>query len=180
MAQDDVIGNDMLNLAKRMNADGEIVRDQETRARITGETLSRETERPFADNTVHNLLITKYPFRDETGEVAGVVSVSVDLTDQKKAENAIRESEAKLQAITQNAPMLLNLKDMEGRYQFVNDVYAQWVGKPVDEIIGKTVTEVFRTEPWTPSWNRKPRCWRPENPPSSRHRRCRRRATASG
>jgi PAS domain S-box-containing protein len=143
LAQDDVIGNDILSLAERTNADGETVKDQEIRARITGETLSRETERPFADNTVHNLLITKYPFRDETGEVAGVVSVSVDLTDQKKAENAIRKSEAKLQAITQNAPMLLNLKDMEGRYQFVNDVYAQWVRKPVDEIIGKTVTEIF-------------------------------------
>ena len=143
LAQDDVIGNDILSLSERMNADGEIVRSQETRARITGETLSRETERPFADNTVHNLLITKYPFRDETGDVTGVVSVSVDLTDQKKAENAIRESEAKLQAITQNAPLLLNLKDKEGRYQFVNDVYAQWVRKPVDEIIGKTVSEVF-------------------------------------
>ncbi len=140
---DDVIGKDVLSLSERLNSDGETIRSQEARARVTGETLSRETERPFADNTIHNLLITKYPFRDETGEVAGVVSVSVDLTDQKKAENAIRENEAKLQAITQNAPMLLNLKDKEGRYQFVNDVYAQWVRKPVDEIIGKTVTEVF-------------------------------------
>ncbi|MEQ9360418.1 MAG: PAS domain S-box protein, partial [Rhodospirillales bacterium] len=89
------------------------------------------------------LRMIKFPVVDGDGAVLGVGSASLDITDQKKAEIAIRESEARLQAITQNAPMLLNLKDMDGRYQFVNDVYAQWVGKPVDEIIGKTVIDIF-------------------------------------
>ena len=44
-----VIGNDILSLAVLMNADGAVVREQESRARRTGETLFRETERPFAD-----------------------------------------------------------------------------------------------------------------------------------
>lgn len=89
------------------------------------------------------LRFIKFPVRDDEGTVIGIGTAAMDITDQKMAENAIRESEAKLQAITQNAPMLLNLKDKEGRYQFVNDVYAQWVRKPVDEIIGKTVSEIF-------------------------------------
>tara|TARA_R110001592_G_scaffold25555_4_gene96972 strand:- start:1585 stop:8892 length:7308 start_codon:yes stop_codon:yes gene_type:complete len=127
---DDVIGNDILNLAERTNADGETVKDQEIRARITGETLSRETERPFADNTVHNLLITKYPFRDETGEVAGVVSVSVDLTD-------LRDRERQLSTLVENVPgMVFRTRESQG-----GEFQVEFLSEGVEGITGYSAAE---------------------------------------
>jgi len=109
----------------------------------TGEVKDFESYARSEELKGRLLRFIKFPVRDDNGTAIGVGTAAMDITDKKMAENAIRESEAKLQAITQNAPMLLNLKDMDGRYQFVNDVYAQWVRKSVDEIIGKTVAEIF-------------------------------------
>ena len=127
------VSEDLLEVDREVLASGQ-VRDFESHAR------SEELKGRL-------LRFIKFPVRDDEGTVIGIGTAAMDITDQKMAENAIRESEAKLQAITQNAPMLLNLKDKEGRYQFVNDVYAQWVRKPVDEIIGNTVSEVFPNRP---------------------------------
>jgi PAS domain S-box-containing protein len=112
----------------------------------TGEVQDFESYARSAELEGRLLRFIKFPVRDDEGTVIGIGTAAMDITDKKLAENAIRESEAKLQAITQNAPMLLNLKDLEGRYQFVNEVYAQWVRKPVDEIIGKKITEIFSSE----------------------------------
>ena len=133
-----VIGNDILSLAVLMNADGAVVREQESRARRTGETLFRETERPFADGAIHNLQITKYPFRDETGAVAGVVSVSVDMTAQVETRYRLEESERLLRYVVDNLPVGLTVKDTAGRYVQVNKTLAEWHGLTEDRMLGLT------------------------------------------
>lgn len=85
----------------------------------------------------------KFPVTDPNGDIIGIGTAAMDVTDEKNAETAIRESEAKLQAITQNVPMLLNLKDLDGRFQFANESYSQWVNKPMSEILGKTSEDLF-------------------------------------
>ncbi|MEQ8229370.1 MAG: PAS domain-containing protein [Rhodospirillales bacterium] len=117
--------------------------DIDKRILVTGEVADFESPAKSPELDGKLLRFIKFPVRDGSGEVIGIGTAAMDITDQKKAENAIRENEAKLQAITQNAPMLLTLKDLDGRYQFVNESYSQWVKKPVEDIIGKTLREVF-------------------------------------
>lgn len=117
--------------------------DVDRRVLATGEVADFEAPAKSPELDGKLLRFIKFPVHDGDGSVIGIGTAAMDITDQKRAEIAIRESEAKLQAITQNAPMLLNLKDLNGRYQFVNESYSQWVKKPVEEIIGKTLKEVF-------------------------------------
>jgi PAS domain S-box-containing protein len=85
----------------------------------------------------------KFPVRDIEDKVIGVGSAAIDITDQRRAEEAIRENEAKLQAFTQNAPLFMSFKDLQGRIQFVNESYANWLRKKPEEIVGLTVREIF-------------------------------------
>lgn len=132
LSQDDVIGSDILGLANRMNADGTVVREQETKARIDGESLSRETERMFVDNSIHNLRITKYPFIDESGEVTGVVSVGVDLTD-------LRDRERQLSTLVENVPGLVfrTLRRPDG------SIHVEFLSEGVKDILGEDAATIM-------------------------------------
>lgn len=55
---------------------------------VSNETLM------LVDGKLHQLEITKSRLRDTKGEVIGAIGVSVDVTDRKRAEEALRESEA--------------------------------------------------------------------------------------
>ena len=77
---------------------------------------------------------------DWRGEAAIQVT-TIDITERKRAEEAVRESEQRLHAVFENTPVCLNLKDTEGRYLLVNKPYEEWLGFSADEIIGKKASE---------------------------------------
>ncbi|MGN6644535.1 MAG: PAS domain-containing sensor histidine kinase, partial [Verrucomicrobiota bacterium] len=62
-----------------------------------------------------------------------VVVVMVDITERKKVETALRNSEYQLRMVTNNAPLLISYLRRDGVYQFGNSVYQDWMGKdPAD------------------------------------------------
>ena len=83
------------------------------------------------------------PVRDSVGNVIGVGIAAVNLTEQKRAEEALERSEALLRAVLDNCPDAIFMKNREGRLQMVNPATCAVVGKPADELIGKTDVEAF-------------------------------------
>jgi PAS domain S-box-containing protein len=69
-----------------------------------------------------------------------------DITERKKAERELKESQAKLQAILDYSPALIYVKDLKGRYILANTNYRQLLELHSEDIIGKTDHEVFPTE----------------------------------
>ena len=69
--------------------------------------------------------------------------VSVDLIRQKKAEEKIRESEQMFSTLFYKSPIMKAIADAPSvRYLDVNDAYAEFLGYPKAEIIGKTSVEL--------------------------------------
>jgi PAS domain S-box-containing protein len=66
--------------------------------------------------------------------------------DRKQAEAAIRDSEARLRSIIDNAPFALTLKDTDGRHLAANRRFMESIGKPWSEIAGKTAEEIHSPE----------------------------------
>ena len=60
----------------------------------------------------------------------GGVVILTDITDLKRTEAALRESEARMSAFFDNSPQMLMLKDLEGRYVLANPAAADVVGTP--------------------------------------------------
>src|SRR5205807_538241 len=65
---------------------------------------------------------------------------------RRKAEEALRESETRLQAILDNSPAIIFLKDTEGRYLYVNAQFAKLTSLTSGQIMGKTDDEIFPPE----------------------------------
>ena len=83
-------------------------------------------------------LTTKIPFRDGQGRIAGLVGLNRDITQRKRAEEAVRQSENLFHSLIESLPQNIFSKDLEGRFTFVNQRYCQMHGKSLAEMIGKT------------------------------------------
>lgn len=81
--------------------------------------------------------------RDQQGEAKFAISMVVDITKRKQAEQAIRESEQQLRLITDSLPVCIAYTDAEQRYRFVNKTYEEWFGWSQEAIYGKHIKEVI-------------------------------------
>lgn len=73
-------------------------------------------------------LIDKYPVRDEHGVVIGVHTILQDITERKKAEQALRESEAKFRGIFESDIVPFVFWQADGRIVDANDAYLKLTG----------------------------------------------------
>ncbi len=97
------------------------------------------------DGSPVEFLVYKFPLPGEGGERL-VGGVGLDISARKKAEQAVRESEAKLQAILDNAPACIYLKDREGRHLFLNQYSLKAFNWTLEQSIGKANAELFPPE----------------------------------
>jgi PAS domain S-box-containing protein len=82
----------------------------------------------------------------EDGKFVHTRCFSQDITARKRAEEALRESEVRLQAILDNARTLVYLKDLDGRYLLVNRQFEEAFNISKQEFIGKTDYDFFSQE----------------------------------
>lgn len=101
-------------------------------------------ERP--DGTRITALAHASPIRDDSGNLVGAVNVLVDISDRKHSEAVLRESEQRFAKFMQHLPGLAWIKDLDGRYMFVNDAAARAFRRPRAEICGRRDDELFPTE----------------------------------
>lgn len=71
------------------------------------------------------------------------LAVTRDVTERRRAEERLRESEALLAAFMSHAPIGMYLKDAEGRYLLVNPEMAKVFGRPAAEVLGRSADELF-------------------------------------
>jgi PAS domain S-box-containing protein len=80
---------------------------------------------------------------DADGRLRGIIAMVEDITDRQFAYQALRESEARLQAFTNHSPALMSLKDAEGCYRFVNDRFLQRFGLRREQVIGQKDEQIL-------------------------------------
>ncbi len=74
---------------------------------------------------------TEYvPWTAPDGRVLGIVAVVQDVTEQRTAERALRESEARFKRIANAAPAMMWVTRLDRVRDFVNDFYAEFVCGP--------------------------------------------------
>jgi PAS domain S-box-containing protein len=85
----------------------------------------------------------KIPYRDEDGNIIGVIGFAQDITDRKRAEEELRESEERYRKVTENVADVILELDLEGNYTFASPSVAQLLGYTPDEMYSKNMQELL-------------------------------------
>lgn len=87
------------------------------------------------------------PTRNAHGEIIGAVMSAHDITEQKRAERALRESELKYATIFEKSPYALVLATApNGACSAVNDAFLRLFECSRDDVLGKTAAEAHVTD----------------------------------
>src|ERR1700686_285527 len=81
--------------------------------------------------------------RDEKGEIVRYEGTVRDITDQKRAEDAIAEGRRLLQQVIDTVPAVINVKDRELRYVLMNRYMAGIFEVEPKDAIGRTTTDLM-------------------------------------
>ncbi|MCX7594295.1 MAG: PAS domain S-box protein, partial [Fischerella sp.] len=78
----------------------------------------------------------------ENGVLVRAWGTQRDITERKRAEEALRRREDQLRLITNAVPVFISYVDAQQRYRFNNKKYEEWYGLSALEIYGKHIKEV--------------------------------------
>jgi PAS domain S-box-containing protein len=91
-----------------------------------GEHVERyETVRRRKDGSLVDISLTVSPIYDPLGQIIGASKIARDITQRKRAEAALRESEARFRALANTVPDVVWTADPTGAITFAND---RWFG----------------------------------------------------
>ena len=90
-------------------------------------------------------LVSCTPVLDEQGKLQKVIHIATDITDRKRAEEALKESEARYSTMVHAAPNVV-LVHKNGMISYINDIGIRILGYTRDEVIGKSVFDFLADE----------------------------------
>lgn len=115
-------------------------RDEENNilARIgRGERIDHfQTVRRRKDGTLLDVSVTISPVRDLSGRVIGASKVARDITAEKRAEQALRESEQRYQTVTDASPIMIWMSGTDKLCYYFNKVWLDFVGRTLEQEVG--------------------------------------------
>ena len=140
--------------------------EDEQRILQTGQPLINKIEKKIKPGgEVMWMSTTKVPMRDEHGTIVGLVGVNRDVTEQKQAEEALRQTRDELEkrvaertaefsherrllrTLIDNLPDFVFVKDAESRFTVTNMACARQLGaKHPDEVLGKSDADFVAPE----------------------------------
>lgn len=99
------------------------------------------TVRRRKDGKLLDVSLTISPVCDSSGRVIGASKVARDITAQKQAETALRESEQRFRAITETSPVMVWMSGTDKGCYYFNKVWLDFVGRTLEEEAGHGWTE---------------------------------------
>ncbi len=84
-------------------------------------------------------LTTKLPLRDNLGQIIGIVGITRDVTERKRADEALRESEERFRTLVETAPGGILVVNRDGTIVQVNKRAETLFGYTREELVGAAI-----------------------------------------
>lgn len=128
----DIIGKSDYDFVDKELADS--FREHDRKAMASGKSMINEEWLTFAEDGYRGLFETiKTPMKDANGNLIGVLGVSRDISERKRAE----ESLLKLSQAVEQSPSSIVITDLDAHIEYANAAFARESGYSLEEAIGK-------------------------------------------
>ncbi|MGA9362789.1 MAG: PAS domain S-box protein [Bacteroidota bacterium] len=144
----EALGKDDLDLFPKDLAEGFFADDQSVLQ--TGRpVLNREEYVLETEGQKRWLLTSKLPLRDDKGQIIGLVGIGRDITERKRVEEALKESESRFRSIIESSKDGIILFDgKERKILFGNGAMAKLLGCSKEDLVGRSIPSLHPSEEW--------------------------------
>jgi PAS domain S-box-containing protein len=101
-----------------------------------------QTVRRRKDGSLLDISLTVSPIRDNAGHIVAASKIARDITEQKRAEAALRDSERRLQDLLAAIPAAIYTTDASGTITYYNEAAVEFAGK----------RPVIGSDKWSVAW----------------------------
>jgi diguanylate cyclase (GGDEF)-like protein/PAS domain S-box-containing protein len=108
--------------------------------------LAGQESRSLLEQAGHHWKSDYRPLRDASGEVAGGIGISVDITELVSAEQELRGSQARLHCLLQHASDLALVIDSKGCISYVSPAVTRLLGYAEQDLDGRSAREFHHPE----------------------------------
>lgn len=138
----EIIGKTDYDLFSHENA--EFFRGNDSNAIAAGKPTSNEEWLTFADDGHLALLdVIKTPMYDSKGILIGVLGIGHDITERKRMEEALKDSEDKFSKAFQLSPFAITIASAkDGKFVEMNDAFVSLSGYSREEALGRTAIDL--------------------------------------
>ncbi len=126
----------------------------EVKKRVLNTGIGERTEFEIpGDGRTYFYDTTVDPLKDQSGKVTGVICTAVDITERRRVEKELRESERKFKTMAENAPDAIMRFDTNLRVLYLNPNNLSVTGRRLEEFLGRTNEEMGMPEELCKLWN---------------------------
>lgn len=115
-------------------------------AAANGTELNVEWRVLDPDGTERWLLSRGRPIRDAGGDVVRYIGIVFDITERKRTEVALRESEVRFRQIYEHMAVGIAQVSLDYRIEAANEAYCRMLGYDEEELVGKYLTDITHPE----------------------------------
>lgn len=105
---------------------------------LGGEDVRFEARLPYAGVGLRDVEVRYVPHRDATSQVLGCFVLVHDVSDYKRIEQQLRQERELASQLIETSSAAIFIKDLEGRYLLANPRTCNNLGRPLNEILGRT------------------------------------------
>ena len=95
-----------------------------------------EVQRLRKDGSTIDISLSAAPLRDTKGEIIGAMGILSDISDRKRAQEVLRQSEERLRLVLENMPVMMDAFDESGNIIIWNRECERVTGYTAEEIVG--------------------------------------------
>jgi PAS domain S-box-containing protein len=119
-----------------------------------GESVNHfETVRIRKDGTKIDVSVTISPIRDGNGVIVGASKIARDISQHKRVEAALRESEANFSNLVNLVPQFVWIRTNEGMNVYFNERWFEYTGLTPEQSHGKGWSTPFHPEDTAAAWD---------------------------
>ena len=103
--------------------------------------LGKESICRAKDGSLTSILVSKIPLFNAKNEIEGIVGMSLDITETRKAQSKLEEKERNFRSIFNSSYQLTGILDLDGTFIEINETALGFANVTAEEIIGKKFWE---------------------------------------
>jgi PAS domain S-box-containing protein len=107
---------------------------------------------PSSPGVERHWLTSYYPVKTQAGEVVGIGAVIMDITDRRRVEQALRESEERFRTLADSAPVLIWMTGVDQGCTYVNRTWLDFTGRELEDELGRGWLDCIHPDDRERSW----------------------------